>query len=112
MDFPEDQIQELKSLFPGAARYDEGSFTYFLLPNVAMPDGREPARTDLLLCPMRRDDYNSRLFFRSKVCSKQTLNWHVSGLRIIERNWEAFSWKTPTGLRLAQMVSIHLRQLQ
>ena len=117
MSFPLDQIEELKLMFPGVAQSDEGGVSFFFLPNVTLPEGCEPASTDLLLCPTPRDGYNSRLFFGAriepkKVEGKQPLNWHVSNLRIIEKNWHAYSWRSPAGLRLAQIVTIHLRALQ
>ena len=39
MDFPRDQLEELKRLYPGVQRCDESGFTFFLLPDVALPDG-------------------------------------------------------------------------
>ena len=35
-----------------------------------------------------------------------------NGVRIAERNWHAYSWKTSPNLRLAQMVAAHLRALR
>ena len=117
MSFPDDQIAELKLMFPGVAKCDEGNVTFFFLPNVMLPDGCAPTNADLLLCPTPRDGYSSRLFFSAKVEpkkveGKQPLNWHVSNARLIEKNWFAFSWRSPAGLRLAQMVAVHLRALQ
>ena len=42
---------------------------------------------------------------------RKPLNWNGS-VRIAERNWHAFSWRTPGDLRLAQMLSVHLKALQ
>jgi hypothetical protein len=55
--FPDDQIIELKAMFPGVSRGDEGGTTYFLLPSVQLPAGWTPERMDLLLCPTSRDGY-------------------------------------------------------
>jgi hypothetical protein len=113
MDFPSDQIEELRLLCPEASRCEEGGSVFFLLPAVALPPACEPAITDLLLCPTPRDGYPSRLFFAEAVKSSTSQNWHVNGVRIIERNWHAFSWRvTRPGLRLAQLVSAHLRALR
>jgi hypothetical protein len=111
MSFPVDQIDELKLMFPGVAQCDEGSVSFFLLSKATLPDGCQPSTTDLLLCPTPRDNYNSRLFFGSQISGKPGLNWNGQ-VRVLERNWHAFSWRTPPGLRLAQMVTIHLRALQ
>lgn len=112
MTFPDDQVEELKLLSPGAERCEEGGKTYLYLPGLSLPDGCAPARIDALLCPTERDGYSSRLFFAVRVQSPASRNWNANGVRILERNWEAFSWKVPPGLRLAQMVGAHLRGLR
>lgn len=116
MDFSRDQIEELKDLFPGVQRCDEGNLTYFLLPNVALPEGCVPGRTDLLLCPMFRDGYPSRLFFAERVSTPANLNWNNNSYRILERNWQAYSWmanqEDQNNLRLAQMVALHMGGLR
>jgi hypothetical protein len=114
MEFPPDQIEELKAMFPLVAKCDEGNVTFFFMPDAPLPNGTKPARADLLLCPFPRDNYNSRLFFSAKVerasnNGREALNWNANQVRLIERNWFAISWKTPAGLRLAQMVAIHLK---
>jgi hypothetical protein len=112
MIFPPDQIVELKSLCPGASRGEEAGVTYFLLPQLALPQGCTPSRVDALLCPTPRDGYEFRLFFGERITSKNSRNWHVSNARILERNWHAFSYKiNANDLRLAQMVIMLLRAL-
>ncbi|MGC4033249.1 MAG: hypothetical protein QM754_16255 [Tepidisphaeraceae bacterium] len=112
MSFPEDQIVELKALYPGLTRFAEAGTTYLLLPAAKLPDGCSPERTDLLLCPTARDGYPSRLFFAERVECGKSLNWNGNA-RIVERNWQAYSWKVNRNdLRLAQLVTSHLRALQ
>lgn len=112
MTFPADQIEELKRLFPGAAGAEEGGCAYFLIPAAILPAGCSPAATDLLLCPGARDGYPSRLFLGERVQCPKKLNWNATGVRILERNWHAFSWKVNrAGLRLAQLVAAHLGAL-
>src|SRR2546422_9304790 len=113
MGFAQDEIDELKALCSGLSAGEEGGVTYFLLPQITVPEGCSPARVDALLCPVPRDGYEFRLYFAQPVTSKRALNWHGSGARILERNWHAFSWKANrTGLRLAQMVSLQLAALR
>jgi len=114
MTFTDDEIAELKELFPGIAKYEEGGLTYFLLPGMQLPTGCQPTVADALFCPMNRGDgYPSRLFFSSRVKSPVERNWNGQDVRIVERNWFAYSWKIgDSKLRLAQMVSAHLRALQ
>jgi hypothetical protein len=113
MAFPDDQIAELKAAFPGVSQGDEGGTTYFLLPQVALPAGWTPALIDLLLCPTARDGYPSRLFFAERPSGSKSFNWNAVRFRILERNWDAFSWNlNRTDLRLAQMVAAFLRALQ
>lgn len=110
--YPEDQVAELKLLCPDVSRVEEAGCTFLLLPGLYLPEGCNPARTDALLCPTPRDGYASRLFFAERVQSKPERNWNATGVRIAERNWHAYSWKTNPNLRLAQMVAAHLRALQ
>src|SRR3954463_15225982 len=112
MSYPEDQVAELKLLCPDISQVEEAGCTFLLLPGLNLPDGCNPARTDALLCPSARDGYASRLFFAEKVQTKAERNWNATGVRIAERNWHAYSWKTNSNLRLAQMVAAHLRALQ
>jgi hypothetical protein len=113
MNFPADQLDELRNLVPGVSVCQEGTVTYFLLPGLQLPAGCTPAQVDALLCPTPRDGYESRLFFSQRVTSTTTRNWHVTNTRIVDRPWSAFSWKTNrTGLRLAQMVVEHLCALK
>lgn len=116
MPLPPDQIEELKLIAANIAACDEGGVTFILLPNFKLPDGCTPSSMDLLLCPTPRDGYDSRLFFAQKVQPPakpglKPLNWNGS-VRIAEQNWHAFSWRTRGGLRLAQMLSIHLKALR
>lgn len=112
MDFPADQVAELKRLWPGAQRADEGGITYLLLPDLALPDGCSPARIDALLCPTPRDGYPSRLYFAGAVQSPTPLNWAGQSY-ILGRTWRVFSWRVDEpGLRLAQLVMAHLRALR
>lgn len=112
MVFPADQVQELKLLAPGLSSCEEGGFTYFLLPSFPLPVGCRPERTDLLFCPMPRDGYTSRLYYAEPVACRTALNWNGM-VRMLERNWHAFSWRiNQTDLRLAQVILTHLRALQ
>jgi hypothetical protein len=111
MDLPPDQIEELRPLCESISQSNEGGHTYLLLRDLRLPDGCQPALIDALLCPMERDGYSSRLFFTAQIPTRDARNWNGS-IRILEKNWHAMSWRTPKGLRLAQMVAIHLKALR
>ena len=106
----QDQIAALRSVFPGVQRYEEGSRVYYLLLGMPMPKGCTPETVDVLFCPTERDGYPSRLYFAIKVQSRSSLNWN-SEVRIIERNWFAYSWKVQQQLPLLQLLLYHLRAL-
>jgi hypothetical protein len=112
MSFPNDQVAELKLLCPEAAAFNEAGCTYVLLPGLNLPEGCEPACADALLCPTARDGYDSRLFFAEQIKCGNSPNWNATCVRIGERNWHAYSWRTVPNLRLAQMVAVHLRALR
>jgi hypothetical protein len=111
MNFPQDQIDELKRLFPKASYASEGGFDYFLIQDVALAESCTPTCTDVLLCPNQREGYNSRLYFPSQIQSGKRLNWNGTSF-ILGRPWYAFSWQLqPTERRLTQMLASHLRGL-
>ena len=109
MKYPDEQVEELKLLCPGVALAGEGNRVFFALPGLTLPEGCTPSKTDALLCPTEMDGYPSRLFFAVRVDGPGTRNWNVNGVRILEKNWHAFSWKVDPKLRLAQMVAAHLK---
>ncbi len=111
MNFPQEQIDELKRLFPGVSYAAEGGFDYFLLPNVPLPTQCQSGPMDVLLCPNVRDGYNSRLYFPVQVQCGKTPNWN-GGTFLFGRQWHAFSWRLSQGARLLQMVLSHLKGLQ
>lgn len=109
MQFPDDQIEELKEICPGTQQYEEGSISYFFLPKLRTPDGCSPEEVDALLCPTAHHGYTSRLFFAQCISSPQQRNWSTEA-RIMERMWHAISWNIPeTNLRLAQILALQLR---
>lgn len=105
------QIDELRSLCESVSCATEGGVTFFWLRRLLLPEGCTPSEVDVLLCPVSRDGYDSRLYFAQQVTSRQQRNWNAQH-RVLDQNWWAFSWRTQPGLRLAQMVAIHLRGLE
>lgn len=113
MTFSEDEVDELRRLHGDVQTADEGGCTYFLIVGLPLPEGCNPTRVDALLCPTPRDGYPSRLFLAERPSSRSSLNWNGQ-VRLLERNWFAYSWKITASerLRLAQIVQIHLRGLR
>lgn len=111
MTLPTDEIEELKRITPDLLITEEGGIPYILIQQLQLPDGCNPAVTDVLLCPRPRDGYESRLFFPQVITGIPQRNWNGK-LRAAERNWCAISWKVPQGLRLAEMLLIHLNALK
>lgn len=113
MPIDDGQITELQTLWPGTARYEEGGKPYFLIPNLPLPTGCTPASTDALLCVHDRDGYPSRLYFANVISSSTSRNWNHQHLYILDRAWNAFSWRVePATARLAQIVRSFLRALE
>jgi hypothetical protein len=113
-----EQVTELKLLYPAPEYFEEGQLPYVLLRDYPLPCGTTPAKCDLVLCPRERDSYPSRLFFSQQVTrstaatTKDALNWN-GNVRLMERNWFAYSWKLAGGpYSLAQILTMHLRALQ
>jgi hypothetical protein len=109
MEFPKEQIEDLKRYCASLSSLTEGGTTFFCLEKLPLPVGCSPAACDALLCPTSRDNYPSRLFLSVQVESPYSRNWNVTGARIGERNWFAFSWKVELpGATLVQLLLAHL----
>jgi hypothetical protein len=110
MTYSSIEMEELRVLAGAVSCTTEGGVTLFLLQPLQLPEGCTPPQVEALLCPSPRDGYDSRLYFAQLVQGRVQRNWAEH--RLVDRNWWAFSWRTQPGLRLAQMVAIHLRGLQ
>lgn len=111
MHFPEEEINELQTIVPNLSLAQEGGYTYIHIGGLILPDGCQPANVDALLCSTPRDGYNSRLFFSQQIAGGSIQNWN-GNIRVLERNWYAISWQTQPGLRLAEILSVHLKALR
>jgi len=112
MNFPQEQIDELKVVFPGVSHAMEGGKDYFLIENLLLPEPSSPRSLDVLFCPTQVQGYNSRLYFSAQVQTGKSLNWNGQNTFILGRQWHAFSWQLPqTERRLVQMVAMHLKGL-
>ncbi len=109
MVIPEDQGQELTTLCDEIRQSEERGIVFLPLIGMRLPNGCTPAKMDGLLCPTAYDGYPFRLFFAERVQSHLHLNWNTTGVRILERNWQFFSWKVSPQTRLIQMVAVFLR---
>jgi hypothetical protein len=114
MAYSPEEIEELRLAFPGVAELSEGGVGYYFIPNLRLPDGTRPEKVDALLCPHPAHGYPSRLFFAQRLECGKNLNWYpANGTRILERVWYAISWRLNSpGLRLVQLVALHLKPLR
>ena len=109
MDYPREQIEELKQYCRKLSAVTEGGVTYLHFEGLRLPSGCQPAECDALLCPGPRDNYPSRLYFSTQIQGPYTRNWNASNARIAERNWFAFSWRVDIpSLTLTQLLIAHL----
>lgn len=109
MSYPEEQVEELRQICPGARPCEESGVPYFFLPSLRLPDGCSPQEMDALLCPTPHHGYTSRLFLAEQIRSPQSRNWSTT-VRLFERNWHAISWNIQqSNLRPAQILALHLR---
>jgi|ERR1700733_2842118 len=110
MQFPQEQIDELKPYCSSLSALTEANATYFHLIGLRLPPGCTPEICDALLRPFKgNDSYPSQLYFSVAIRSPFGRNWNVSNARICEKNWFAFSWKHTLVLpTLAQMLVNHL----
>lgn len=107
MDFPSDQVEELKKLFDKVQIAEEGGSTFFFLPNLKLPVGCIPETVDSLFCPTKHGGYTSKLYFSEQLKGCPSRNWNGK-FRLLDRDWFAISWNINQNQRLAQMISSHL----
>ena len=107
----DEQLAEIRTVFPGADRVQEGGITYVYLPKLRLPAGCNPQEVEGLLRPMPGPDgYTTRLFFSSPFIHKGQ-NWTVH--RILDKTWHTFSYNNvPPDLRLIEILANHLKVLQ
>lgn len=108
----EEHLRELRAVCADAKTTAEAGVDYVLLPGLKMPDGCSPDSTDCLLCLGPRDGYSSRLFFSQIINAQGSRNWNGQNIRIAERNWFAYSWRVPEGLRPMETLIAHLQALR
>jgi hypothetical protein len=112
MEFPENQINELKSIAPNLSIAQDGGITYIRIDSLQLPEGCSPQIVNALLCPFKKDGYESSLFYSELIKGGPSRNWNRNGVRILGENWYAVSWKVNAGLRLVEMLQIHLKALR
>src|SRR5688500_10272254 len=111
MAFAIDQIEELKQIAPSLRIAEEGGYTYLFIEQLKLPAHCTPAVVDVLLCPQPKDGYDSRLFFSTIRGGIPARTWN-GHLRVLDRTWHAASWRCRTGLRLAELLMVHLKVLR
>jgi hypothetical protein len=109
MSYSKEQTDELKRYCEAVSILPEGGIDLLHLTRLRLPAGCTPSICDALLCPGTKDGYPSRLHFSVQVSGPYTRNWNLTGARIGEKNWWAFSWRVdgspPT---LAALLVAHL----
>jgi hypothetical protein len=109
MSYPQEQIDELKRYCTKLSALTEGGTFFFHMEELRLPAGCTPATCDALLCPTAKDGYPSRLYFSALIVAPYPKNWNVSGARIGEKNWWAFSWRVDLASpSLSQLLIAHL----
>lgn len=111
MPFNEEEIKELKTIASNISFATEGGYEYILIEKLQLPDGCNPSEVDALLCPTTKDGYESRLFFSSQISGCPSRNWN-GNIRVLDRNWYAFSWRINSQHSLTKTLLLHLNSLQ
>jgi hypothetical protein len=105
-----DDIEELRLLCPTAEPISEAGKSFFLLPNLKLPPGRQAEQTDALLCVSEHSGYPTKLFLAIKLTDRGG-TWRE--FRILDRLWYSWSWKDVlSNQRPAQILIQHLNALR
>lgn len=109
MEYPNEQIEELKRYCTKLSILPEAGVNYLYMEGLRLPVGCTPATCDGLLRTVPNGGYPSMLHLSQQVTSPFTRNWNVTNARIGEKNWFAFSWMVNlTSPTLAQLLIAHL----
>jgi len=109
MDYPQEQIAELKAYGTALSQFSEDGRTYFRIEGLSLPEGCTPQVVNAVLQPTEAEGYKSRVFFSVQIQSRFPRNWNTQR-RLNEENWHAFSWNfEPNGMSLAQILVEHLK---
>lgn len=114
MPFSDEQVEAMKVHCASVASCSQGTIEYLLVAGLRLPNCN-PDVVDALLCfGDRGEGYATRLYFAERVAPARviTLNWNANGVRILERNWHAFSWKVPLGLSPEATLLEHMKPLR
>jgi hypothetical protein len=107
----EKEIGDFLARFPGSKQHTEQQLLWLYIPKFQLPEGISPTQVEILLCPQAQGSYKSRLYFAEKLSGqKQQRNWNGTA-HVLGKSWYTFSWETPDGLTLFQMLSTHVRAL-
>lgn len=110
MNSAEEQFLEVQRFYPDAIIIPEGGVNYVFIPDLELPSGCVPQKIDALLCPVLKNGYQSRLFYTQKIEGIASRNWN-GNLRLCDRTWVSFSWKSKDGMSLLEMMRYHLYTL-
>lgn len=111
MEYPAEQIEELKAYCNSLGSFREEERTFFRFEGLALPEGCAPASLNAVLQPTEGNGYKSRMYYSQKVVTMAARNWNLEK-RLNEENWHSFSWDfDPTGMTLAQILLEHLKAL-
>lgn len=111
MEYPKDQIEELKQIAPSLRIAEEGGNSFILMEQLKLPAHCTPSVADALLCPHPHSGYDSRLFFSVVPAGIPGRTWNGQ-IRVLDRTWYAASWRCANGLRLAELLMVHLKVLR
>jgi hypothetical protein len=114
MAIGDDQIEAVKRFCATVQTAAVSGLDYVRLTSLRLP-GCKPDIVNALLCMGDRGEgYETRLFFSARVEPAHVcnLNWNANGVRILEENWHAFSWKVPKGMSVVDTLIEHLKPLR
>jgi hypothetical protein len=113
--YPSDQIEAIRGVYgAGVQVRSDGQDHYVYIPELQMPQGCIPERTDALFCVRTFaptcGGYTSRLFLKDRVASPHTPN-NYNPYLIAAETWYAYSHNNVQDGPYLEMILNHLRGL-
>ncbi len=107
---PPAQFSPVRETWPDVEYWEEAGIPYVHFPVLRFPAAGQETAMAALLCPRRRDGYDTRLFLEQQI-SGRGQNWKRHTIR--GRAWWTFSWGgVSADLPWEEILANHLRALQ
>jgi hypothetical protein len=111
MKTADQQIDDLRAVFPEVQRVELGGLVCALIPELPINTARGAVTRNAILYPYPENGYPTRLYLDQAVDVGKPVNWQERSLRGAQ--WWARSWNfVPADISWFQILAAHMRAFQ